>query len=67
MAETEQLPDEYPVMRHSMNLETVKAHEGTCDVHALILGSIFANRNTGFFRLKTELGLHFRKKVRKFV
>ena len=29
---------EYQVMRHLMNLETVKTYEGTHDVHALILG-----------------------------
>jgi glutaryl-CoA dehydrogenase len=30
--------DEYPVMRHLMNLETVYTYEGTHDVHTLILG-----------------------------
>jgi glutaryl-CoA dehydrogenase len=30
--------DEYHVMRHSTNLETVITYEGTKDVHALILG-----------------------------
>ena len=30
--------DEYGVMRHLMNLETVNTYEGTHDVHALILG-----------------------------
>ena len=30
--------DEYPVIRHVMNLETVNTYEGTHDVHALILG-----------------------------
>lgn len=30
--------DEYHVMRHSSNLETVITYEGTKDVHALILG-----------------------------
>jgi glutaryl-CoA dehydrogenase len=30
--------DEYHVMRHLMNLETVNTYEGTHDVHALILG-----------------------------
>ena len=29
---------EYQIMRHLMNLETVKTYEGTHDVHALILG-----------------------------
>jgi glutaryl-CoA dehydrogenase len=32
------IADDYPVMRHMMNLETVKTYEGTHDVHALILG-----------------------------
>ena len=30
--------DEYHVMRHMINLETVNTYEGTHDVHALILG-----------------------------
>ena len=30
--------DEYHVMRHATNLETVNTYEGTHDVHALILG-----------------------------
>jgi glutaryl-CoA dehydrogenase len=30
--------DEYEVMRHSSNLESVNTYEGTSDVHALILG-----------------------------
>ncbi len=29
---------EYPVMRHSANLESVKTYEGTNDIHTLILG-----------------------------
>jgi len=32
------IQEEYPVMRHAMNLETVNTYEGTHDVHALILG-----------------------------
>jgi glutaryl-CoA dehydrogenase len=32
------IADDYPVMRHLMNLETVKTYEGTHDIHALILG-----------------------------
>ncbi|MFT5099648.1 MAG: glutaryl-CoA dehydrogenase [Planctomycetaceae bacterium] len=32
------ISDEYHVIRHSMNLETVNTYEGTHDVHALILG-----------------------------
>lgn len=30
--------DEYPVMRHMANLESVKTYEGTHDVHNLIIG-----------------------------
>ncbi len=30
--------NEYPVMRHMANLETVKTYEGTHDIHTLILG-----------------------------
>jgi glutaryl-CoA dehydrogenase len=30
--------DEYHVIRHVMNLETVNTYEGTHDIHALILG-----------------------------
>lgn len=33
------IQDEYHVMRHLVNLETVNTYEGTHDVHALILGS----------------------------
>ena len=32
------IADEYHVMRHLINLETVNTYEGTHDVHALILG-----------------------------
>jgi glutaryl-CoA dehydrogenase len=32
------IAEEYHVMRHVMNLETVNTYEGTHDVHALILG-----------------------------
>jgi len=32
------IADEYHIMRHAMNLETVNTYEGTHDVHALILG-----------------------------
>lgn len=30
--------DEYPVIRHMMNLETVKTYEGTEDIHRLVVG-----------------------------
>ncbi|MGL3820675.1 acyl-CoA dehydrogenase [Sphingopyxis sp. R3-92] len=32
------ISDEYPVMRHAINLETVNTYEGTHDIHALIIG-----------------------------
>ena len=32
------IADDYPIMRHMMNLESVKTYEGTHDVHALIIG-----------------------------
>jgi glutaryl-CoA dehydrogenase len=32
------ISEEYHVMRHAMNLETVNTYEGTHDIHALILG-----------------------------
>jgi glutaryl-CoA dehydrogenase len=31
--------NEYPIMRHLMNLETVLTYEGTHDIHTLVLGS----------------------------
>jgi len=30
--------EDYPIMRHSMNLESVKTYEGTHDIHTLIIG-----------------------------
>ncbi len=38
------ITDEYPVMRHMNNLESVKTYEGTHDIHTLILGEAI----TGF-------------------
>ncbi|MGB3314619.1 MAG: acyl-CoA dehydrogenase [Albidovulum sp.] len=32
------IQEDYQIMRHAMNLETVNTYEGTHDVHALILG-----------------------------
>jgi glutaryl-CoA dehydrogenase len=32
------ITDEYPIMRHLCNLETVKTYEGTDHIHALIIG-----------------------------
>ena len=30
--------DEYPIMRHAANLESVKTYEGTHEMHTLIVG-----------------------------
>ena len=38
------ISEEYHVMRHMCNLESVNTYEGTHDIHALILGSA----QTGF-------------------
>jgi glutaryl-CoA dehydrogenase len=38
------ITEDYPIMRHMMNLESVKTYEGTHDIHALILGQVL----TGF-------------------
>ena len=32
------ITNDYPMMRHMMNLESVITYEGTHDIHALILG-----------------------------
>ena len=32
------ITDDYPIMRHMMNLETVNTYEGTEDIHRLTLG-----------------------------
>src|SRR3974390_1141263 len=32
------ISEDYPIMRHMMNLESVKTYEGTHDIHTLILG-----------------------------
>jgi glutaryl-CoA dehydrogenase len=40
--------DEYPVIRHMMNLETVNTYEGTEDVHRLVIGQ--ALTGTAAFR-----------------
>lgn len=32
------ITEEYPIMRHMMNLETVKTYEGTDHIHALVIG-----------------------------
>ncbi len=43
------ISDEYHVMRHMLNLETVNTYEGTHDIHALILGTR-ANRASSIYR-----------------
>ena len=30
--------DDYPIMRHMMNLETEKTYEGTDHIHTLVIG-----------------------------
>ena len=37
------LLEEYHIMRHLVNLETVKTYEGTEDIHSLILGKFQTN------------------------
>jgi glutaryl-CoA dehydrogenase len=32
------ISEEYPIIRHCMNLEAVNTYEGTSDIHGLILG-----------------------------
>ena len=32
------ITDDYPIMRHMMNLESVKTYEGTHDIHTLMIG-----------------------------
>ena len=32
------ISDEYPIMRHMVNLEVVNTYEGTHDIHLLITG-----------------------------
>ena len=33
------IADDYPIMRHMINLESVKTYEGTHDIHTLIIGA----------------------------
>ncbi|HYZ48811.1 MAG TPA: acyl-CoA dehydrogenase [Sphingomonas sp.] len=42
------ISEEYHVMRHLMNLETVNTYEGAHDVHALILGRAITGLNAFF-------------------
>lgn len=39
------ISDEYPIMRHMMNLESVITYEGTHDIHLLILGMEITGEN----------------------
>ena len=39
------ITDDYPVMRHMMNLETVNTYEGTEDIHRLTLGRALTGLN----------------------
>merc|ERR1712086_194614 len=39
------IQDEYHIMRHLVNLETVNTYEGSHDVHALILGKAITGIN----------------------
>ena len=32
------ITEEYPIIRHMVNLESVKTYEGTHDIHTLIIG-----------------------------
>lgn len=40
--------DDYPVMRHLINLETVNTYEGSEDVHRLVLGRAITGENAFF-------------------
>ncbi len=37
------ISEDYHVIRHVMNLETVSTYDGTSDIHALILGRAITN------------------------
>ena len=36
---------EYPLMRHMMNLESVRTYEGTDEIHALVVGRALTGEN----------------------
>ena len=42
------ITDEYPIMRHMMNLESVKTYEGTNDIHTLAIGRHVTGLNAFF-------------------
>jgi glutaryl-CoA dehydrogenase len=39
------IADEYPVIRHMLNLETVNTYEGTEDIHRLTIGRDVTGHN----------------------
>lgn len=39
------ITDEYPVMRHMCNLETVSTYEGTNDIHLLVIGQFMTGQS----------------------
>ena len=39
------ITNDYPMMRHMMNLESVITYEGTHDIHLLILGNEITGHN----------------------
>jgi glutaryl-CoA dehydrogenase len=39
------ITNDYPIMRHMMNLESVITYEGTHDIHLLILGMEITREN----------------------
>lgn len=45
------ISDEYPIIRHMMNLEAVNTYEGTHDIHALIAGK----SQTGLQAFKSQM------------
>ena len=42
------ISDEYHIIRHAANLETVNTYEGTHDIHALILGRAITGEQAFF-------------------
>jgi len=48
------ISDEYPIMRHVMNLEAVNTYEGTHDIHALILGRAQTGIQAAWFQRATN-------------
>ena len=52
--------DEFHVIRHVLNLETVNTYEGTHDVHALILGRAQTGISAFYERRRMKLYDYFR-------